>query len=1142
MTRAQRLPMTHCIYELLIFTLAIGVAALPTQTCAQSAPQSTADVASRPFAAAAPRGDGPLFESLTPGETGVDFQMRLPDPRLHIREFTLLSVFGGVCSGDYDGDGLVDFYVTSPVGGNRLYKNLGDFRFRDVTVETGVQDAAMQSSGATFVDVDGDGDLDIYACAYGGRNRLFVNQGPGPQGVRFVEQARRFGLDYNGASMTMAFADIDGDGDVDGYLATTATKPPPGVQFSVHFEGNKPIVDESVREYWELIYLPGGRAQATEAGQYDHLYRNDGGHFADISKEAGIDGPHFTLSATWWDYNNDGRPDLYASNDFIGPDRLYRNEGEGRFTNVAAEALPHSPWFSMGTDVADVNNDGRVDLLATDMSARKHARRVIMSGTLEKSRPIFEFIAPRQELANALYLSFGGSSVLEAARQYGIDRTDWTWNPRFADFDNDGFVDLYVTTGSLRDTQNADLARQANDRFAPGSEAWRNFWANKEMYKEPNVAFKNREGRAFDDVGAEWGLDRVGVSYGAVTADFDNDGDLDLVVNNADAPLSIYRNNAGGRSIRVELRGRSSNRFGLGATVTLEVGDRRQSQYLTLARGWLSAIEPAVHFGLSNAERVDALTVRWPSGHVQRLESLAAGRTYTVTESATADAPNPAAMTASTARPMFTPAPLTPPIVHDEEPYDDFAAQPLLPYRLSQPGPAIAWADVDGDGDQDAFLGGSRARPSRMLLNNDRGSLDVAWANFAELNLQNEAAAACFLDVDGDGDQDLYVATGSVEHPQGDSAYRDVLYLNDGQGKFARAPADQAPDLRDSGSVAAAADFDQDGDVDLFVGSRSVPGAYPTSPENRLLANDGGKFHDVAPDALRRAGMVTDAVWADADGDGWLDLVATTDWGPVRLFVNRRGKLEERTEEAGLSAGAGWWLAVAPGDFDADGDVDFVVTNIGRNTPYRATTDAPLGMYYGDVEGLGAPRIIETVVEDGVCYPRREFGALQFALPTLSATYKSFAEFSMASVDQIVGVDRLRHFDRFEARQLDSGILINDGGLKFHFAPLPDLAQLAPAADADVADLNGDGKLDIVLAQNLYTFTSEVGRFDGGLGLVLFGNGAGGFHPARPDESGVVVPRQARHVKAVDLDRDGRPDLVFGVQGPLTVFHNGPAQ
>jgi hypothetical protein len=486
---------------------------------------------------------------------------------------------------------------------------------------------------------------------------------------------------------------------------------------------------------------------------------------------------------------------------------------------------------------------------------------------------------------------------------------------------------------------------------------------------------------------------------------------------------------------------------------------------------------------------------------------------------------------------MFARRSQTPPIVHQEEPFDDFAAQPLLPYRLSEPGPALAWGDIDADGDIDAFLGGARTKPGRLLVNDGSGSFSQVTSPAFATVLQSEAAAAALFDADGDADLDLYVATGSVERPADDAAYRDELYLNDG-GQFTRAPADALPDLRDSGSVVAPADYDQDGDVDLFVGSRSVPGKYPTSPENRLLVNEGGKFRDAAPDELRRAGMVTDAAWADLDGDGGLELVLATDWGPVRLFTSRQGQFAELTQEAGLAALTGWWLSVAPGDVDGDGDADLVVGNFGRNTPYRATPEQPVELYYGDVEGLGTPVIIETIAENGRVYPRREFPALAAALPTLQQKYATFREYGAATLEEIFGAEQLAKAERFTAATLDSGVLVNEGGLKFRFVSLPDIAQAAPVLEAALTDVDGDGLQDVALAQNLFGTNSELGRFDGAMSLLLQGEGDGQLQPLAPAASGIIVPGQARRVDAVDLNGDRRPDLVFGVHGELAVYLN----
>lgn len=1160
MTRYQ-----FCISSLLILSIALGcqqgdsklaprngetrqaeanasAAAKQDETESQGTDDLDGAIESQPLSSTQALPDGvPLFELLPPEATGVDFQLQLPDIEKHVREFIHLNVNGGVCTGDYDGDGLADFYVTSPVDGNRLYRNLGNFRFQDVTEQANVSAPLFWGTGATFVDVDNDGDLDLYACGYLKSNRLYINQGAGPDGrVRFEEEAYSRGVAFDGASMTMAFADMDNDGDLDGYLATTAKAPPPGVKFQVRFEGKKPVVLERLREYWDLLYLPGDRAHRTEAGQFDHLYRNDGGQFTEVTKAAGIDGPYFTLSATWWDYNHDGYPDIYAANDFMGPDRLYHNNGDGTFTEVAQEVLPHTPWFSMGTDLADVNNDGLIDFLATDMSSRTHYRDMIMMGNVENSGWFLEFAEPRQYVRNALYLNSGAGRMMEVAHLADMASTDWTWNPRLADFDNDGRVDLFVTNGVTRDTMNSDLGNYADSHFGPGSNEWAHFWAGQSMHKERNVALRNLGDLEFESVAAEWGLDRVGVSFGAATADFDNDGDLDMVVNNSDVPLSIYRNRGDrGQRIRIRLVGRASNRFGIGATIELVAGGLRQTNYVTLARGWLSANEPIATFGLGDADTVDELRVIWPSGHVQSFTDLPAGRLYTITEPSGDSPRGRRAVSPSTEQPApadtpFVADPMFTQIEYADSSYDDFAAQPLLPNKLSESGPTMAWGDVDGDRADDVYAGGTKGRPGRMFINSGDGLFNTRPSPDFDKDRQCEDTGSTFFDADGDGDLDLYVVSGSVEFKEGNEAYRDRLYLNDGQGRFQRADEGTLPDLRDSGSVVAPCDFDRDGDVDLLVGSRSIPGKYPLAPRNRILVNTGGgRFEEQTPDEIGSAGMVTDAEWADIDGDGWFDLLLTTDWGPVRVIQNQQGQFVEVTATAGLAERLGWWLAIASGDVDEDGDTDFVVTNFGLNTKYRASSEKPELLYYGDLDGSGEPHIVEAQFEGDTIYPRRGFQSLREAMPILSAKFNTFHDFASSSLPDIFTQDRLDEALRLQVNTLETGVLVNEGDFRFRFEPLPRMAQVAPGTGVAVADLTGDGHLDIVLAQNFFGPERYTGQMDGGVSLLLVGDGRGQFEPVWPNRSGILVPGDARHVQVVELQGDEWPDLVFAVNNGL---------
>lgn len=1068
----------------------------------------------------------PLFSRLDPADTGLDFTLR-PSFKKNIKEFMFITPLGGMCTGDYDADGRPDIYLTNATGGNRLFKNLGGFRFEDVTAAAGVEDDQFWGTGASFIDIDNDGDLDLFACGYNRPNKCFINDGNG----RFTDDAARLKLDFNGASMMMSFADIDQDGDLDGYLATTAKAPPPGTQFGVVYEGEKPVIPEPLQEYWQFLYLPGKKVQRTESGQFDRLFRNDGGTFKEVAKASGIDGPYFSLSATWWDYDADRKPDLYVSNDYTGPDMLYHNLG-GKFANRIRETVPHTPWFSMGSDIGDVNNDGMIDFFASDMAATTHYRDKMMMGNMDDMGWFLEFAEPRQYMRNALYLNTGSGKMMEAAFLTGLSNTNWTWSPRLEDYDSDGRIDLFVTNGILRDSMNSDLSAFAAQKFKPGSEEWATFWSEQPLFKEQNLAFRNDGDLEFTNVSARWGLNHTGVSFGAATADFDGDGDLDLVVNNAEEPASIYRNETTGNRIRVRLHGTESNQFGLGAHVSIRKADGIQARYLTSARGWLSASEPLVHFGLGDAQQIENLTVRWPSGQTQSFENLPANHLFTITEPGGAIPAEPARATTATAA-MFAFSDRLQGAVHKEDLFDDFVRQPLLPNKLSQSGPAMTWADVDGDGDRDGFLGGSAGYAGQLLRNNGgQFSIEKIAADDAE----SEDIAAVFFDADKDGDNDLYVVSGSVEKEPGDAVYRDRLYLNDGKGGFANAPEGALPGLRDSGGCVAAADFDQDGDQDLFIGGRSIPGRYPETPASRLLINTGdARFIEQTPDALATSGLTTAAVWSDADGDGWLDLLVTHEWGPVKLFLNdTKGSLSDATEAAMLSKLLGWWNGIAAGDVDGDGDIDYAVTNYGLNTKYKASESKPALLYYGDFDGTGKPHLVEAKYEGSKALPRRGFSCSSGAMPLLKTKLKTFHNFASASLEALYPLEQ---GTRWEANTLQSGILINGGNGQFSFQPLPRLAQIAPAFGVILTDIDGDGALDCVLAQNSYSPQRETGHMDGGLSLLLKGDGRGQFVPVWPTASGIIVPADAVGIAEVDLNGDGRNDLVFSTNnGPLCSF------
>ncbi len=1090
-----------------------------------------------PFSIASPvaTASAPLFESIDPESVGINFRHRASTKPGSLRANT---VGCGLCMGDYDGDGAVDLFICDSSEGGALFHNLGGFRFENVTEKAGLTEHDRWSTAAVFVDVDNDGDLDLYVCGFDCANRLYVNNGDGT----FVDRAGASGLDFRGSSTVMAFADYDGDGDLDAYLVTNHLPPRAEINYRLeHDLRGVPRVPQQYREYHDLIALPDNEFGVIESGQYDRLYRNNGdGTFADVTDEAGVMANHKGLAATWWDYNDDNLPDLYVANDFYGPDHLYRNQGDGTFVDVAKDVLPHTPWFSMGCDLGDLDNDGLIDFVASDMAGTTRHREKMTTGDMEDDAWFLETAEPRQYMRNAVYLNRGVDRMMEVAFLAGLSASDWTWTVKLMDLDQDGRLDLYVTNGMNRDWENSDLHRAALRLGAPNSKEYDQFWQDQPKLEERNLCFRNRGDLQFESVGPRWGLDHQGVSFGAAFGDLDNDGDLDLVVNNMDDKPSVYRNNQSrGNCLRLRLRGADGNIWGMGARVTMHANDGVQTRYLTPVRGFMSGDDPTVHFGLGDLVRVAALTVQWPSGRCEEFRDLAANRLYTLTEGAGVESPRSEAAPV----PWFRRSDRLHAAGHRERPFDDFEHQPLLPHRLSQLGPGLAAGDVDGDGRDEIFLAGAKGMGCRMVAANDANEfvmheLFPVWDD----DMDCESQGAVFIDVDADADLDLYVVSGGVECEPGSELLRDRLYVNDGEGHFERGREDQLPDLRDSGGIVAAADYDRDGDLDLFIGGRCVPGQYPVAPNSRLLKNEGGHFRDVADEApgLQNAGMVTGAVWSDANDDGWIDLLVTYHWGPVRLFVNRSGRLVDSTGAAGLADRLGWWNGVAARDVDNDGDVDYVITNFGLNTKYHATADQPARLFYGDFDGLGRKEIIEAMTdEDERMLPLRGKGTLEKFVTVVAEKCPTYDAYARASLQDIVGQEALDEALDLSVNALESGVLLNDGAAHFQFRPLPRIAQAAPAFGAALMDVNADGRVDLYVVQNFRSSHREVGNMDGGLSLLLWGNGDGSFTPAPPVESGLVVAGDARSVVIADMNQDQRPDFVVGVNdGDALLFEH----
>ncbi|MEX2316130.1 MAG: FG-GAP-like repeat-containing protein [Pirellulales bacterium] len=1089
------------------------------------------EISSRPFA---PRNTGSqtLFEQLSPATTGIDFTSRIEakHPKRYLYETGFTG--GGVAIGDVDGDDRPDLYFVSGPDANRLYRQVSEFRFEDVTERAGVGGGDAWGAGAAMADVNNDGRLDVYVCNYDSPNQLYINQGDGT----FREQAHEFGLAITDACLMAAFADYDLDGDLDMYLLTNRYVLPGGRPARppvVAIDGQLQIRPE-YEKYYDFTVT---NSVDDRAGRSDALFRNNGdGTFADVSAEAGLWGRFHGLSVTWWDYNEDGLPDIYVANDFNGPDQLLRNRGDGTFTDVTAQTLPRMPWFSMGSDAADVNNDGHIDLLVADMARSSHVARMTSSVPV-RDEQILAAHQPNQTMWNALFLNLGVDRLMDVAYLAGVDGTNWTWAVKLADFDNDGRVDMFFSNGFTRDFTHAD--HPVNREKELTSTTW-DITADQPLLREQNLAFRNRGDLSFEEISRAWGLDEVGIGMATAYADIDRDGDLDLIVANAEGPPSVYRNaSQAEHSVLVRLEGARSNRFGLGATVRVTTKSGQQVRCLSPMTGYNSSNEPLVHFGLGGDAIIDDLSVEWPSGHRQAFRDLAADKVYAIAEP---DVAPPMRMPTARKPTWFVRSSALREAAHLERPFNDFDKQPLLPRRLSQLGPGLALADVDQDGDDDLFLGGAAGQVGSIWINQGQGQFLHLPSEALEADRQCEDMGAVWFDADSDGDLDLFVASGGVEFGNTRRLMHDRLYWNDGHGRLTKAPPGTLPEYWDSVGPVAAADFDRDGDVDLLVGGRLVPEKYPLTPHTRLLRNDGGRFVHATPWAapqLQTSGLVTGALWTDVDNDGWLDLMVTHEWGPVKLYRNREGRLVDETESAGLSRYVGWWNGITGRDIDGDGDIDYAATNFGLNTQYRATSEFPVRLYYGDFDDSGNMVQVEAYYNAGTLYPLRDKYTSALGTPLLKEKFKTHEAFGRASLAEVYSPELLSRAQSFSINTLESGVFLNDGKGVFEFRPLPRIAQASPAFGLSLGDFDADGRVDLYLVQNFFGLPPVAGPIDGGLSQLLRGDGRGGFSPIMPAESGLVVPDDAKSLAFTDLNGDNWPDFVIGVNnGPVIAYEN----
>ena len=1049
----------------------------------------------------------PLFERLAPSATGISFENRVPDDSsLNILNFLSYYNGGGVAAGDVNGDGLPDLYFTSNLGSNRLYLNRGNYRFEDVTARAGLAGPSGWKTGVTMADVNGDGRLDLYVSTVSyrsleGRNALYINNGDGT----FTDRARKYGIDQRGYSTQAAFFDYDGDGDLDLFV----------LSYSTHADQATSALRRDVHG-------------ATGGGR---LYRNDDGHFVDVSAAAGIYGgtDGFGLGLVVSDVNMDGCPDVYVANDFQENDFLYVNNCDGTFAESIARATGHTSRFSMGVDAADVNDDGRPDVFVADMLPERES---ILKSSASTENYDLAMLRQRagyhaQYERNTLQLNRGDGRFSEIGFLAGVAATDWSWAPLFADLDNDGRKDLFVTSGIYRRPNDLDYITFVGDAAVQATLSdtitSRNLALLQHMPQvpAPNHAFRNEGGFRFTDATSAWGLDAPGFSNGAAYVDLTNSGSLDLVVNSLNAPAAIYRNRArernGNASLTVTLRGAGKNTQGIGAKLFVRIGSTTQLLEQSPTRGFQSSVDPRLHVGLGHATTVDSLTVVWPDRRYQTLTNVAANRPLVLSQS---DAEGRYELKAPPRAPLLQDVTqqLHADVKHVENAYSEFEREPLMPHLLSTEGPALASADVNGDGLEDLYVGGAMWQAGTLLPQQRDGSFrPSAQAAFAA-DSAAEDVDATFFDANGDGRPDLYVVSGGNAFTIPAAPMRGRLYLNDGHAGFTRA-MDAIPERYDNGGCVAAADFDGDGHVDLFLGSRSVPGRYGVSPVSHLLRNDGtGHFTDVTQSVapgLASAGMITSAAWLDYDGDKQLDLVVVGEWTPVRVFHQEHGRLVERTAQVKLGGTEGWWNTVAALDVNGDGRPDLVLGNLGLNSYLAASRTEPARLYLGDFAHDGSSVPILTFYKHGVSYPMAGRDELARVMPSVKSRFPTFAAFGASTVEQITDAADLRRATVLEAHTFASAIALNDGHGGFALQSLPIEAQLAPVNAVAASDFDGDGHVDLLLAGNFFATPPIQGCYDASYGLLLRGTGDGHFSPMDMSQGGVAIDGQVRRMRVV---------------------------
>jgi len=1068
-----------------------------------------------------------LFQLMPSSQTGIDFKnMVVPNDEMNIFKYHNFYNGGGVAIGDVNNDGKPDIFFTSNQGENKLYLNKGDFKFEDITEKAGISSIHKWHTGVTMVDINGDGWLDIYVCNAGimsgddRANELYINQKDGT----FKEEAHQYGLDDKGASTQAVFFDYDHDGDLDCFVLNNSPK---------SFESFG--YNSSLRNVRDSI-------------NGDRLYRNDGSKFTDVSAQAGIYGSEiaFGLGITVGDVNNDGWDDIYISNDFFEKDYLYINQHNGTFKEVIDNAMGHISNGSMGSDMADINNDGYLDIFTTEMLPETDYRLKTTikfdDYDVESEKNNIDF--HHQFTCNCLQLNNHDGTFSEMAQLAGVDATGWSWGALSFDFDNDGWKDLFVCNGIYKDITDQDFLEyvsggEAKQQMMNGQLTRNGLFEKIPSVPIPNYAFVNQKNLLFKNESADLGFAEPTFSNGAAYGDLDGDGDLDLVINNENGPAFIYRNMSSEKLhhhyLKIKLNGIAPNTFGFGARVTVFANGNKQIIEQMPSRGFQSSVDPVINFGLQNSTMVDSLVVQWTNQKMQVLKNI---KTDTVVVLNQTDAKQNTFYGNETANPLYsnvTASSFTGNITHRENEFVDFDEEKLIPKMLSTEGPKIAVGDVNGDGLEDFYIGSASGDTAKIFLQQHNGNFLQKPEDAFAKDKYYENIGAVFFDADGDGDLDLLVASGGNEAKQGSPYLQTRLYLNDGKANFSR--SNNFPNIAVNASCVRVGDFNNDGKEDIFIGARSVPGSYGSIPSSALLQNNGnGNFTDVtkniAPDLLK-LGMVTDAQWVDIDGDGKKELAVVGDWMPVTILKFINGKFQIIKQ---IPNSSGWWNCLTVADINGDGKPDLLAGNFGLNSNIKADSSHPAKLYVADFDNNGQTESIPVYYKtDGKAYPYYLKSEIQSVIPQLKKNFLHYSDYAGKTIDQIFTKEQLSKAAVLSVEQTQTCAFINDGNGNFNMQPMPVMAQLSPVFGMLATDLNNDGIQDLFLAGNFYGVKPQTGRFDANYGCTFLQNAQHHFNYIYPAQSGLFIRGEARDVQEIKT-ASGNYIIVAMNNAPLYLF------